>query len=305
MSSGTEATSKNGNIESDLILIDIGANLCHACFRNDLHEVIDYAQREAGVRRYIATTTSLKRHIVLRNFELCDKYPGVVSCTLGIHPHNAASEFTGNLDAFQKRMRELLREGGDKVVAVGETGLDYYRMKASPKVQLACFDAHVEMACETGKPLFLHERDAHADFLDVLDKYMIDVPVADKPGETIKRLPVPAVVHCFTGTAAQCKSYLDRGFYVGLTGYVAIKARGRHLREALASGQIPLDRLMVETNCPYMIPDGTQGMLVDVSRNESVTLRDTVNTIAKAMNKTPREVADATSQNARIVFNIQ
>lgn len=280
-------------------LIDVGANLCHPCFDADLDEVVDYARKEAGVRHAVLTTTSLKPgKSATRNFAMCDRYGFV--CTLGIHPHQADREFSDGVQ-FRHDALELLETGGERVVAIGETGLDYVRMKSSAAKQKACFEAHVALACELGLPLFLHQRGAHADFVQVLDRFRDPITA---------RLPVDAVVHCFTGSATEAREYVDRGFYIGVAGFVGMRKRGRALRETvLEAGIVPLDRLMVESDCPYMIPDQVAAVdrLVDVGRNEPVTIMDTAIIIAGCLPGKPSFsiVAEATTRNAYDVFSVR
>jgi TatD DNase family protein len=286
-------------------LVDIGANLSHVCFKKDRGAVIEYARQEAGVEHAVLTTSSLKPHKdARRNFALCREHG--FECTLGIHPCNAKSEFV-DPETFRDAMGALL-DGAppDAVVAVGVTGLDYFRISSSNpteraaeiEIQKACFEAHVALACKLRLPLFLHERSAHADFVQILDRF--------RDGYT-GCLPVHGVVHCFTGTADEALAYVIRGLYVGLTGFVGMRDRGRVLRQTvLNEGIIPLELMMVGTDCPYMAPDGVRDLLVDPRRNEPVTLAATVDVIARELpGEVPYEqVANTTTQNAWRVFGM-
>ncbi|HET7063893.1 MAG TPA: TatD family hydrolase, partial [Rudaea sp.] len=131
-----------------------------------------------------------------------------------------------------------------EVVAVGETGLDYFRDLSPRAAQLFAFERQLELGVECGKPLFLHQRDAHADFLACMDN------VRGRIGH--------AVVHCFTGTKDELSDYLDRDFFIGITGWICDERRGTHLRELVAS--IPADRLMLETDAPYLLPRDVRPM---------------------------------------------
>lgn len=280
-----------------LPLVDIGANLAHTSFAKDVDQVVEYARIEAGMQHAVLTTSSLR--MLETNLSICRRHG--FTCTLGIHPHNAEREFLDPL-VFRSEMMRLLRQQDSSaaIVAVGETGLDYFRMFGSAEAQKACFEAHVALACELGMPLFLHEREAHVDFLEILDKFLIHDDQSNN-----KSLPVPAVVHCFTGTSAEAQAYVDRGFYIGITGYVGMKKRGKRLREdVLRRGVIPLERLMVETDCPYMVPDGCAHRLMQERRNEPVTLMDTVEVLARELNVSYEEVARATTANARSFFRL-
>jgi TatD family hydrolase len=285
-------------------LVDIGANLSHVCFKKDLGAVIEYARQEARVEGAVLTTSSLKPHKdARRNFALCRKHN--CKCTLGIHPCNAKSEFV-DPETFRDAMGALLDEAptAKTVAAVGETGLDYFRISnsnpteraAEIEIQKACFEAHVALACKLSLPLFLHERSAHADFVQILDRFV---------DEGTGRLPVRCVVHCFTGTADEARAYVERGLYIGLTGFVGMRDRGRVLRQTvLNEGIIPLELMMVETACPYMAPDGVRDLLVDPKRNEPVTLADTVHVIARELpgEVTYEQVAITTTLNAWSFF---
>jgi len=285
-------------------LVDIGANLSHVSFEKDRGAVIEYARREACVKDAVLTTSSLKPHKdARRNFALCRKHG--FKCTLGIHPCNAKSEFV-DPETFRDAMGALLDEAptADTVAAIGETGLDYSHISSSNpteraaeiEIQKACFEAHVALACKLRLPLFLHERSAHADFVQILDRF--------RDGDT-GRLPVHGVVHCFTGTADEARAYVVRGLYVGLTGFFGMRDRGRVLRQTvLNEGIIPLELMMVETNCPYMAPDGVRDLLVDPRRNEPVTLAATVDVIARELpgEVTYEQVASTTTLNASRVF---
>ena len=169
----------------------------------------------------------------------------------------------------------------------------------SPRAkQIESFSAHIAIAQELRLPLFLHERGAHADFIRVLDE------ICHGDG-TSKTLQCNAVVHCFTGTRNELREYLRRGFYIGLTGTVAMAKRGQVLRDMLASGELPLDRLMVETDCPYMTPDRGHGLLMRDGRNEPATLRITVEEISKALGVSYEKVALATTENAIKFFGLE
>ncbi len=163
---------------------------------------------------------------------LARAHPGVLYATAGVHPHHA-----GEIDAEAEALLAELHAHAE-VVAVGETGLDYYRNFSPRDVQRFAFERQLELAIACGKPLFLHQRDAHADFLACLDN------VRGRIGR--------AVVHCFTGEKAELFDYLDRDFHIGITGWICDERRGTHLRELVKS--IPANRLMLETDAPYLLP---------------------------------------------------
>ena len=167
-----------------------------------------------------------------------------------MHPHHASD--------FDSETEELLRglHAQPEVVAVGETGLDYYRDFSPRDAQRFAFERQLELAAECGKPLFLHQRDAHADFIACLDN------VRGRIGRV--------VVHCFTGDDKELIDYLDRDCYIGITGWICDERRGTHLRELVK--RIPADRLMLETDAPYLLPRSVRPM-PSHRRNEPMYLR--------------------------------
>ena len=175
-------------------LIDVGANLTHESFRNDLGEVLDRAGG-CGVRRLIVTGTNLASSEAA--LELASSRPGVLWSTAGVHPHSAADYD----DATEARLRILLRD--PRVVAAGECGLDYYRNYAARDLQRTAFSRQLELAAASGRPLFLHQRDAHADFLALLAEQGPALPAG--------------VAHCFTNgpadRTARCRSIGSAGPY--------------------------------------------------------------------------------------------
>lgn len=209
--------------------IDIGANLTHESFAHDLADVLERA-RAAAVGRIVVTGASRSGSVEAQ--QLAAAHPGFLYATAGLHPHHA-HEYDGDMDDL---FRTLLAH--PEVVAVGETGLDYHRDFSPRDAQRFAFERQLEIAVEVRKPLFLHCRDAHADFIAILDA------VGD-------RLP-PAVVHCFTGEREALFDCLDRGFLIGITGWICDERRGQHLRELVRL--IPADRLMIETDAPYLLP---------------------------------------------------
>jgi TatD DNase family protein len=257
-------------------LIDIGANLTHDSFDDDRDEVIQRAS-DAGVNRMILTGSSEQgsRDAVA----LAETRPGKFYATAGVHPHHA-SDYT---DDVHRTLAELAAH--DVVVAVGECGLDYFRNFSPQDEQRDAFRRQLELAAETGLPVFLHQRDAHADFLEILEPAM---------GKVSR-----AVAHCFTGGAEELSAYLDLGLYIGITGWVCDERRGANLKKLV--GQIPLDRLMIETDAPYLLPR-TVKPKPKTRRNEPMYLREVLRVIAEASGIAESEIASATTANAERFF---
>jgi TatD DNase family protein len=258
-------------------LIDIGINLEHSSFDKDRAQVIQRSL-DAGVEVLIATGTHLKSSQAAYGFS--KKNPGVVFNTAGFHPHNAKL-----LDAQSlKSLEALLTE--PEVVAVGECGLDFNRDFSPRPIQEQAFEAQLELAKKTGKPLFLHERDAHQRFVAIIKQY----PSAK------------AVVHCFTGTSHELEVYLSMGFYIGITGWICDERRGHHLLPLLS--KIPLNRLMVETDAPFLTPRDLKPQ-PDARRNEPAFLPHIVRAIARATKREAAEIAAETTKTAEEFFGLE
>ncbi len=236
-------------------LIDIGANLGHESFVHDFDAVLERA-RAAGVARMVVTGAS--REGSPRALELAQAHPRVLYATAGVHPHHA-TEYTDEADA---EMRALHRHA--EVVAVGECGLDYFRDFAPRPAQRRAFERQLQLAAEIGKPLFLHQRDAHADFMAMMKNF------DGKLGA--------AVVHCFTGTREELFDCLDQDWHIGITGWLCDERRGLHLRELVK--HIPANRLMIETDAPYLLPR-TVKPAPSHRRNEPMYLAHIVEELAR------------------------
>ena len=259
-------------------LIDIGVNLTHESFSHDLDDVLARAAA-VGVHRHVVTGTTVQA--TRDALALHARWPHRLFATAGVHPHHAAEYDAATGEA----LRELVRQPG--IVAVGECGLDYFRDFSPRPAQREAFAAQLEIAVETGLPVFLHQRDAHEDFMAVLKDYL-------------PRLKA-AVAHCFTGQKDELHAYLDLGLYVGITGWICDERRGAHLLQLVRD--IPRDRLLVETDSPYLTPRDMKPQ-PKARRNEPAFLPHIVKTIARALGRPAEDVAVETTRNARALFNI-
>src|SRR5688500_12115179 len=264
-------------------LIDIGANLTHDSFDHDRDAVLQRA-RDAGVGRIVVTGAS--REHSPKALALALQHPDFLSATAGVHPHHAI-EYTDECDA---EMRALLAH--PQVVAVGETGLDYFRNFSPRPAQRKAFERQLQIGADLfvdgrGKPLFLHQRDAHADFMAVMKNF------DGKLG--------PAVVHCFTGTRVELFDYLDQDWYIGITGCLCDERRGLHLRELVK--HIPANRLMVETDAPYLLPRTVKPQ-PSHRRNEPMYLAHIVEELARDRGEDVAITAANTVATARAFFRL-
>ena len=259
-------------------LIDIGVNLSHQSFDGDREAVVARA-KAVGVNRMIITGTEVGASE--QAAELAATRPGVFWSTAGVHPHHSKE-----LDsAGVTRLAALLNK--EHVVAVGETGLDFFRNFSPPADQIAAFRTQLELAEATGLPLFLHQRDAHEQFLELLTEFKGRIGAG--------------VAHCFTGNEQQLHAYLELDLYIGITGWICDERRGQHLHDLV--GDIPADRLLLETDAPYLLPRNL-AVKPKTRRNEPQFLIHVRDAVAAATGKPPEQIAAETSANAERLFGL-
>jgi TatD DNase family protein len=259
-------------------LIDIGANLAHDSFAGDRKEVIRRAV-DAGVTRMIITGSSeqASRDAVA----LAESDPRRFHATVGVHPHHA-SDYS---DIVHQALADLLPHPA--VVAVGECGLDYFRDLSPRDDQRLAFERQLHLAQASKLPVFLHQRDAHEDFVDIL---------REKSGKISR-----GVAHCFTGGKSELQDYLALDLYIGITGWICDERRGAHLKEIIRL--IPPERLLIETDAPYLLPR-TLRPKPKSRRNEPCHLREVLRVIAIALGRNEEELAKETTANAVRFFAI-
>ncbi|MDR3166546.1 MAG: TatD family hydrolase [Treponema sp.] len=260
-------------------IMDIGVNLMHHSFDRDRELVLRSAE-ERGVSPLVITGTGEESSRAAREYAAA--FPGSCYATAGVHPHGAKSWGDGS--------RAVLRELAEspEVVAIGECGLDYNRDFSPREVQRRCFEEQIRLALELGLPLFLHERDAFADFSAILKQYR---------GE-IKKM----VVHCFTGQGDELFKYLELGCHIGITGWICDERRGRHLIPLIK--KIPPDRLMLETDAPFLLPRSLPEKPRRSGRNESQYLLHIAETAARYGGKEPEQLAKETYLTSRRFFGL-
>lgn len=253
------------------MLIDTHAHLTMPEY-SDLQQVLQRAS-EAGVKTII--NASFDEDSSRRSAELAAQYANIYA-SAGIHPHHA--------DLTDEKLLKTIRGlcDGKKVVAIGETGLDYFENPVPSEAQKKAFAMHIALAAEKKLPLILHGRSADADMLDVLAK----------EGRGI----VKGVFHCFSGDPAYAKQVLDAGFMISFTGVITFK--NAHIARETVK-YVPLDRMMVETDCPYLAPQILRG-----KRNEPAYVVHTAEKIAELKKISFEEVAEKTSANAVRFFSL-
>ncbi|MGG0657210.1 TatD family hydrolase [Rummeliibacillus pycnus] len=260
-------------------LIDIGLNLTEKQFTKDREEVVERAIQN-GVGQMILTGSSVAGS--KESLQIAKQYPHILFSTAGIHPHDA-SEF------HQEHIQELRQLAQHKeVIAIGECGLDFNRMYSPQKIQEVCFEAQLDLAKEMDMPLFLHVRDAQARFVEMMKNHQDQIE--------------KSVVHCFTGNKTEVQELVSMGFHIGITGWICDERRGKELQEAVQ--YIPLDRLMIETDAPYLTPR-TLKPKPKHGRNEPAFLPHIIGEIAKYMGVSPEEIVKHSIENTQRFFHLE
>ncbi len=262
-------------------LIDIGVNLTHDSFAQNYEAVLARAY-EAGVCQLLLTGTSLDGSE--KALELCrraDESGQRLFSTAGVHPHDASSW----TNASAGQLRALLRE--DRVRAVGECGLDFNRDFSPRPLQEKALEEQLALAVELNLPVFLHERDANQRLLEILRDFRDQLPAA--------------VVHCFTGEQRALFSYLDLDLHIGITGWICDERRGTHLHPLVKD--IPVGRLMLESDAPYLLPRTLRPKPKN-GRNEPAYLPEVLKEVALHRQETPEHLAAHTTECARVFFGL-
>lgn len=266
------------------MLIDICVNLLNGQFREDTEAIIARAAA-AGVARFVITGTDLDSS--RRALEWCTHGR---RATAGVHPHDA-----GDLPAdWLEQLHAIASD--ERVCAVGETGLDFNRNYTPQAAQRAVFDAQIELAQALGRPLFVHDRESNGE---VLQRLLAASQRAPLP---------PVVIHCFTGTADELDAYLEAGFYIGITGWICDERRGDQLRGLVP--RIPLERLLLETDAPFLRPHNAPPDFADRhglsgrhrKRNEPALLPSVLAGVAACRDEPESVIAAATTRNAETLF---
>ncbi|MDI1345580.1 MAG: TatD family hydrolase [Pseudolabrys sp.] len=248
------------------MLVDSHCHLDFPEFAPELDAVVERA-RAAGIGRMVTISTRVKK--LPQVLAIAEKYPDIF-CSVGTHPHNAHEE----LDIDAKALVALTRH--PKIVALGEAGLDYHYDKSPRDAQAQGFRQHIAAARETGLPLVIHAREADADMARILT-------------EETKQGAFPAVLHCFTAGRELAMTAIELGLYIGFTGIITFK-NGQDLRDI--AKDLPADRILVETDAPYLAPLPYRG-----KRNEPSYVVETARMLAATRGVTPDEIAQQTTEN--------
>jgi TatD DNase family protein len=256
------------------MLIDSHAHIQGPEYASEVQAVVQRA-REAGVETIIVVGGAGELSSNQAAVALAESHPGLYA-TVGMHPHDAKDVGEDEIE----KLKHLTAKA--KVIAVGETGLDFYYNHSPREVQRKVFARFIQMATETNLPLVVHERDAFQDAAELLR--------SEGCGQ------LRGVIHCFTGDYQAARQYLDLGFYLSFTGIITFK-NAQALRDVVRD--VPLERMFMETDSPYLTPVPHRG-----KRNEPAYVRFVAETIAKVKGLTFEEVARVTSNNVRELFRI-
>lgn len=256
-------------------IIDSHAHLTSDEVFPEIEEVLERA-KEAGIQKIVnicTDETTLERGIALK-----EKFPWVYN-SASTTPHDVVQDGERLFPLMAKHAKE------GRLVAVGETGLDYYYHSRTKELQQHFLRKYLRLALETKLPVVIHCRDAFDDFFQILDEeYVINGAYA------------PGVLHCFTGTCADAQDVIERGWYLSLSGIVTFK-RSSELREVAKN--TPIDRLLIETDTPYLAPQSRRGR-----QNEPSYISETAELIAELKGVSLETLVEATANNARHLFNI-
>ena len=256
---------------------DIGANLTHPHFKNDLESVL-YNAIEEGINKISITGSNIEESV--QALKIAKKWPKLLISSCGIHPHEAKKYNYSSLS----EIKDLSQN--NQVCSIGETGLDYHRTYSSPKDQKKSFEGHVELAIELNMPLFLHVREAHDDFIAILDNAKDKLP--------------KVVVHCFTGLKTELDDYIERNFFIGITGWICDERRGKHLKQLI--NNIPINKLLIETDSPFLLPRNSG--IKHTKRNEPMYLSIIANEVARNRQEQNEDVFQRIFENSKNFFGL-
>ena len=257
-------------------IADIACNFTSDRFDNDLDEVINQAIVN-NITKFGLICSRLSD--IDKLLEIYNRYSKDMFFTIGVHPHHA-NEIN---EEYLKKLKEVINNNNPH--AIGETGLDFFRNLSTYEEQIFAFEEQIKIAIDTNKPLFLHQRDSHDDFIKILRKYSSDIN--------------KSVVHCFTGTKEQLNDYLELDCYIGVTGWICDAKRNVELRKTIKN--IPLERLMIETDCPYLIPKNLEEKPKN-NRNEPTYLNHIANEVAALMKEDINDIREKTYKTSLSFF---
>ena len=259
-------------------MIDTHIHLDEEAYAPDREEVIA-RQREGGVEAMIVPGVNAAS--IPGIIDLCRKHPGYCYAALGFHPQDVKEDWQEQLIIIEKAIREHRNE----IVGIGEIGFDYYWDTTFKDAQQIVFQRQLDLAAELDLPVMIHNREATEDTLQIL-----------KSAINNQKSPITGVIHCFNGSKEVAQQYLQMGFYLGIGGVLTFK--NCKLSETLEV--VPLDRIVLETDGPYLAPTPHRG-----ERNESRLMIHVAERLAQVYNCSVEDIIEAPSRNARCLFGIK
>ena len=260
-----------------MVLADACFNITHSSFKENFEDILNESKK-LGVEHFFCPAAEKKDFDEVIKFSSTYKE---ISCGIGIHPHHA-----NEVDAELLMKLETLINQED-ITAIGEIGLDYYRDFQQKITQQESFEEQLKLASDHKMPVFLHNREAFKDFYSILKKYFSNLP--------------GGIVHCFTGSKSELLSFLDLGLYIGITGWVCDERRGADLNSLLKF--IPKDRLIIETDAPYLIPRNLKSKTKH-NINTPMNLPHIAEHIANVRGENVIEMAEYTTENFKNLFTL-
>ncbi|GIU14023.1 MULTISPECIES: TatD family hydrolase [unclassified Shewanella] len=259
--------------------MDIAVNLVGSSLEKDIQRVVEDAAAES-----VTSMVVIGSHIQESEqaIGLCEQFPQQLYCTAGVHPHHASEWQTDSADLLRKLTLS------PSVIAVGECGLDYNRDFSPRDMQRRAFAEQLALAVELKMPVLMHERDAHDDFLAILKEYRSELPAA--------------LLHCFTGNKQSLDAYIEQDLYLGVTGWVCDERRGQELASLVP--YIPNDRILIETDSPYLLPRSMRPKPKS-SKNEPKYLPYIAQYVAALRQQELNEFADISYRNSRRFFGLE
>lgn len=255
------------------MLFDSHAHYNDAQFDTDRDNIIDYVNKN-GVGMIMNVADSIKS--VEKVLDIAEKYPFVYA-SVGVHPEEVGNLTESDMDCLEKMSEHK------KVKAIGEIGLDYYYNDVERDIQKHWFYRQIELAEKVGLPIIVHDRDAHGDCVEILKSF------------DMKK--IGGVMHCFSGSAEMASELVEMGMYIGFGGVVTFK-NAKKVRKALET--VPLDKILIETDCPYLAPEPHRG-----TRNNSELMHFTAEKIAEIKGVSKAEIEQATFENAMRLYGIE
>ena len=273
-------------------MIDSHCHIDEEAFNADRDEMLQ-RQKDGGIEAIVIP--GVNKHSINGILDVCRRWRGFCFPVFGLHPQDVADDWQEQLELIHRAILEHTKSDLDvseRIVAIGEIGLDYHYTRDFDAAQHEVFSTQLRWASELDLPVIIHSRDATADCLAIVKEHIASRTMAN---DKYPKGKCQGVIHCFSGSAEVAQQWLDMGLYLGIGGVLTFK--NSRLAEHLSN--VPLERLLLETDAPYLAPTPHRG-----ERNEPILMRYVVSKLAEIYNCTPAEVIEVTSANSRKLFRL-